>query len=167
MCQPFFFFYENGSKSGTESQKMAPKVGNERYLRGLQTGRWSKLGSYGKNRILWPKTEILGQKRHSLLNPYHVLATTGNSCSKKKVAFSQINNSLLRNFGCFFWDKTHFWPKKHFSAKPKNGYFSVIPAQTESVVILGHFFDGPDSPTKFHWKRSKIRGTYTSEVGMA
>ena len=42
------------------------------------------------------------------------------------------------------------------------GRFSVIPAQTGFVVILGHFFDGPDSSTKFRWKRSKIKGTYTS-----
>ena len=34
-----FFFYENGSNFGTESRKMAPKVGNERSLRGLRTDR--------------------------------------------------------------------------------------------------------------------------------
>ena len=33
------FFYENCCISGTESQKIVPKVGNERSLRGLQTGR--------------------------------------------------------------------------------------------------------------------------------
>ena len=43
----------------------------------------------------------------------------------------------------------------------------MIPARTRSVVLLGHFFDGPDGSTKFRWKRSKIKGTYTSEVGMA
>ena len=32
---------------------------------------------------------------------------------------------------------------------------------------LGHFYDGPDGPTKFRWKRSKIKGTYTSDWGMA
>ena len=31
----FFFFYENGHNSGTESQKIVPKVGNEQPLRGL------------------------------------------------------------------------------------------------------------------------------------
>ena len=60
----------------------------------------------------------------------------------------------------------HFQPKKHFSAERKNGRFSVIPARTESVVILGHIFDGTDGFTKFRWKRSKFKGTYTS-VGMA
>ena len=33
------FFYEKGCNLGTESQKIAPKVGNEQSLRGLQTGR--------------------------------------------------------------------------------------------------------------------------------
>ena len=43
--------------------------------------------------------------------------------------------------------KMHFLPKKHFSADRKNARFSVILARIGSVVILGHFFDGPDSPT--------------------
>ena len=32
------YFYENCCNSGTESQKIDPKVGNERPLRGLQMG---------------------------------------------------------------------------------------------------------------------------------
>ena len=54
------FFYENCCNSVTESRKIDPKVGNERPLRGLQMGRWPKLGLYGKNWIFWPKNEILG-----------------------------------------------------------------------------------------------------------
>ena len=42
------------------------------------------------------------KKKHTLLNPNHVLATTGKSCLKKKVAFSRINISILRIFGCFW-----------------------------------------------------------------
>ena len=49
----------------------------------------------------------------------------------------------------------------------KNGRFSVIGARIGSIVILGQFFDGLDSPTKFRWKRSKIKGTYTSDWGVA
>ena len=50
-------------------------------------------------------------------------------------------------------------------AKRKNGRFSVIPART--IVILGHFFDGPNNSTKFRWKQSKIKGTYTYEPTQA
>ena len=57
------FFYKNCCNSGTESEKIDPKVGNERSLRGLQMGHWPKLGSYGKNRIFGPKNEILGPKK--------------------------------------------------------------------------------------------------------
>ena len=32
------FFYENGRNSGKESRKIAPKVGSEQSLKGLQTG---------------------------------------------------------------------------------------------------------------------------------
>ena len=60
------------------------------------------LGLYGKNRIFWPKTEILGQKkRESLLYSNHVLATTEKSCSKKKGPFAQIikgGNVILGDF---------------------------------------------------------------------
>ena len=42
-----------------------------------------------------------------------------------------------------------FEAKNRFSAERKNARFSVIPARTRSVVLLGHFFDGPDGSTKF------------------
>ena len=42
-----------------------------------------------------------------------------------------------------------FWPGFRFSAKRKNGRFSVIPAGTGSVVNVGYFLGGPDGPTKF------------------
>ena len=87
--------YGKRPNPGTESRKIVPKVGNERSLQGLQTGRWPKLGSCGKNWIFWPKTKILCPKKKPLLNRHHVLATTGKSCSKKKVAFSQINISFF------------------------------------------------------------------------
>ena len=126
----------------------------------------AKNGSLTKIGVVWQKSDFLAKnrdfgpkKKRSPLQPNHVLATTGKSCSKKKVAFSQINISLLRNFGCFFWVKCIFGQKKHFSAEHKNGRFSVIPARTRSVVILGHFFDGQ--------KRSKIKGTHYSDWGMA
>ena len=105
------FFCENGHNSGMKSRKIAPKEGNEQYLRGLQTGCWPKLGSYGKKRIFGPKTEIWGQKQHPLPNGHHVLAKTGKNCSKKKVPFSKINISVLTNFGCFFGIKRPKRPK--------------------------------------------------------
>ena len=61
MGQPGFF-YENGCSSGTESRKMAPKVGNEQSLRGLQKGRcnWGHTAKIG---FFWQKNEILGPKK--------------------------------------------------------------------------------------------------------
>ena len=56
-------------------------------------GHMAKIGFFGQKPRFW------AQKKRSLLDSNHVLATTGNSCSKKKVAFSQINISLLGNFG--------------------------------------------------------------------
>ena len=45
---------------------------------------WQKLDFWTKNLSFGPK------KRDSLLDSNHVLAMTGKSCSKKKVAFAQI-----------------------------------------------------------------------------
>ena len=56
---------------------------------------WQKLDFWTKNRNFGPK------KRRSLLGANHVLATTGKSCSKKKVAFAQIikgGNVILGDF---------------------------------------------------------------------
>ena len=60
-----------------------------------------------------------------------------------------MNISLLANFGSFFGKKTDFRPVFRFSAKRKNGRFSVIPAGTGSVVNVGYFLGGLDGPTKF------------------
>ena len=53
------------------------------------------------------------------------------------------------SFWVIFWGKTHFEAKNHFSAERKNACFSVIPARTGFVVLLGHFFDGPDDSPEF------------------
>ena len=119
-------------------------------------------GRMAKIRFLGRKLIFRAKKKHSPLNSNHVLATTGQSCEKKKVPFSQINISLLQILGVFFWEKRTFGQKKHFSAERKNGHYSEIPVRTRSIVIVGHFFDGPDSPTKFCWPQSKIKGTYTN-----
>ena len=92
------FFYPNSCNSGTESRKINPKVGNERSTNGPLTKIgvvWQKSDFLAKNRNFGPK------KRHSLLYPNHVLATTEKSCSKKKGPFAQIikgGNVILGDF---------------------------------------------------------------------
>ena len=58
-------------------------------------------------------------KKRTLLNPNHVLPTTGQSCAKEKVPFSQINISLLADFGCYFGKKRIFGPFSAFWQKVK------------------------------------------------
>merc|ERR1712004_850157 len=69
---------------------------------------WQISDFSARNRDFGPK------KKRSPLNCNHVLATTRKSCSKKKVTFSQINISLIRNFGCFFGLKCIFSQKTLF-----------------------------------------------------
>ena len=102
-------------------------------------GHQRKLGAYGKNRIFGQKPRFRAQKKHTLHAGHHIKATTGKNCAKEKVPFSKINISLFSNFWVFFWEETDFWPKKQFSAERKSGHFSVILAETRSVVTVGHF----------------------------
>ena len=106
------FFYKNGCSSGTESRKWLLRWEMNDLSKGYKQsvdqnwGRVVKIGFFGQ------KLRFRAQKKHTLLSPNHVPATTGKICPQKKVASSQINISLLRNFGCFFCDKVNFWPKK-------------------------------------------------------
>ena len=93
------FFTETAVNRERKVEKIDPKVGNEPSLRGLQMGHRPKLGSYGKIGFFGQKPRFWAQKKGPLLSSNHVMATTGKSCSKKKVAFSQINISLIGNFG--------------------------------------------------------------------
>ena len=105
-------------------------------------------GGMAKIGFLSQKPRFWAEKKRSLLSPNHVLATTGKSCSKKKVAFSR-NKYQYQKLWVFFWVTMHFQPKKHFSAERKFGRFSVILARTRSVVLLGHFFYDPDGSPQF------------------
>jgi hypothetical protein len=84
-----------------------------------------------KNGVPYEKTDFRAEirifgakKKSSLFNRSHVLATTGQSCQKKKVPFSQMNISLLANFGIFFGKKQIFGP---FSAFRQNVKTAVSP----------------------------------------
>ena len=98
-----------------------------------------------KNRFQYEKTDfraeirIFGAKKNIhffVLNDNHVLAATGQSCAKEKVPFSQMNISLLADFGCYFGKKRIFSPFSTFRQSVKTaiyGHFSVILAETGSV----------------------------------
>ena len=51
-------------------------------------------------------------------------------------------------FQVFYWEKTDSLPENRVSAKCKNGRFSEILAGPRFVVNVGHFFGGPEGPTK-------------------
>ena len=57
--------------------------------------------------------------------PNLFMKTTWKSRANKRVPFSKKNIGLKQILGVW-GGKTYFWPKKYFSAKRKNGRFSVI-----------------------------------------
>ena len=94
----------------------------------------------------WSKIRIYGPKKRALLAEDHVLATTGQSCAIKKVPFSQINISLLADFGCYFGKNRIFGPFSAFRQSVKTavyGHFSVILAGTGSVYQRGSYYRWP------------------------
>ena len=50
----------------------------------------------------WPKTEILGQKKHTLFRSNHVLATTGKKLFKEKSNLFHNKYQFLKQFWVFF-----------------------------------------------------------------
>ena len=113
-------------------------------------GHQQKLGSYGKNQIFGPKNKISGPKKEHFLTLTKFWPRQGKVVQTKKYPFPKYMSVFKQSLGvCFFWKNVDFWPKKHFSAKRKSCRFSVFPAGTKSVVLVGQYFDSPDGPTKF------------------
>ena len=63
----------------------------------------------------------------------------------------------LKKFWFFFGLRPIFGQKKHFLAEHKNVRFSVIPARTWSVVLLGHFLMARTVPPSFVEIGPKLR----------
>ena len=113
-----------------------------------KNGSLTKIGSYGRNWIFGPKTEILGPRKGPTFGDLPCSGHNWKKLFKEKSAFAQIikgGNIIL----VIFWGKPILRPKTTFWPNVKNALFSAIPAQTGSVVLLGHFLDGPDGSTQF------------------
>ena len=122
--------------SSPRAKRAGPKGPCAESARAVTGRRWFS----GRNSNFW------GQKKNSLLNRNHVLARTGQSCAKEKVPFSQINISLLVDFGCYFGKKRIFGPFSAFRQSVKTavyGHFSVILAGTGSVYQRGSYYRWP------------------------
>ena len=102
--KPWFIsriFYGNSSNSGRKV-KNRPQGRKLTVMVRAKNGSLTKIGVVWQKSDFWTKNRNFGpKKRESLLGIYHVLATTGKSCSKKKVAFAQIikgGNVILGDF---------------------------------------------------------------------
>ena len=134
---------------------------------------WSRLMSLAKARI-WeiPQRSALCLHVFESKIALHFQPNTllADGALTVPVGWGKTFPNKYHSFSGFFFSfgkKTGFWPKNCFSAKRNNGRFSVILAGMRSAVIVGHFFNCPDDPTKFRRPGSKIKGTYNSEVTKA
>ena len=118
--------YEQPLTRKREVDKSIQRCGIDRLAEGYKRvideikGPTAKRGFSGRSPIFW------AQKKRSLLDRNHVLAMTGQSCAKKKVPVSQINISLLANFGRFFGKadfrpENRFWQDVKTAILPKSG----------------------------------------------
>ena len=99
----------------------------------------------------WAKIRVFGLKKHPLHNSNPVLVTTVKSCANEKVPFSQINISILANFGCFLGEKMDFWPKTRSKIKAtynndwaldQNGNKNGVAPENDPYLGNGIFFLG-------------------------
>ena len=105
---------------------MLPNAPKRPQRRGLQTNGpltkiavpYQKTDFRAENRKFWAK------KKRPLLKSDHVPATTGKSCQKKKVAFSQIINRDEPFGGCSYSEKRIFG---RFSTFRQNAKTAVSP----------------------------------------
>ena len=98
--QPFFFM-----KTAVTPERKVKKSFPRWEMNGLSEGYKQAVdqiwGRMAKNGFFGQKPRFWAQKKRSLLRIHGVLATTGKSCSKKKVAFAQIiitQNIVLGDF---------------------------------------------------------------------
>ena len=141
--------HENGRHSETKSRTLDPKVPKRNQRRGLRAPLCQKTGSHTKKRIFGPKCGFLGPKKKATFRSQPCSSHDRTKLSKEKSTLFPNEYQSFSKFRTFFWKKTDFRPVFRFSAKRKNGRFSVNPAGTGSVVIVGHFFGEPDGPNKF------------------
>ena len=141
--------HENGRNSETKSRTLDPKVPKRNQRRGLRAPLCQKTGSHTKKRIFGPKSGFLGPKKKATFYLQPCSSHDRAKLSKEKSTLFPNEYQSFSKFRNFFWKKTDFRPVFRFSAKRKNGRFSVNPAGTGSVVIVGHFFGEPDGPNKF------------------
>ena len=98
-----------------------PWLGNQESKNQFQGAKWivflratnGPLTKFiAKNGFFGSKSEFSVPIKHPLFSSNHVLATTEKSCANKKVPFSQINISVLANFGWFriFGQKNAYQP---------------------------------------------------------
>ena len=87
---------------------MAPEVGNEQSLQGLQTVSWPKLWSCGKNWIFRPKTEISGPKIHMWVPKLLLTPVKIRNFGTKTSKFCQ--NMHFGSFWAKYWHFLPIWP---------------------------------------------------------
>ena len=96
------------TKTAITQERKVEKLPPTWVMNGLSEGYKRAVDQNWGRMDFWTKERDFGPKKHSLLSSNHDLATTGKSCSKKKLPFSKIN---IRNFGCFMGIKRIFGQK--------------------------------------------------------
>ena len=133
------------------------QVLSHRLIRSAPSTDFGK-GSVAKSGITIAKTDFLGNPNfwaHSLLNSLTCSSHDRAMLCKEK-NFPNKHQSFSNFWVFILLKKTDFWPKR-ISAKRKNSRFSVIPAGTSYVVIVGHLLVARTVPPSCVDYASKLR----------
>ena len=122
-------------------------------------GHQRKSGLYGKNQIFGQKPKFWAKKKEVTFGDSPCSGHDRKKLFKEKSCLCPNNQGEKCHFwGDFFGGKTHFLGQKPlFRPKRKNARFSVIPARTGSVVLLGHFLMARTIPPSFVEIGPKLR----------
>ena len=102
------FFTKMAINRERKVQKSLPTWEMNRHTEGYKQAVDRNWGHMAIIRFVGRKPRFRAPKKSSLLKGHHVLDMTGKSCANKKVPFSKIIISHLRNIGYFFGIKRIF-----------------------------------------------------------
>ena len=120
-CRPGFFFTKTAVTREQKVEKLLPTWEMNHLSEGYKQavdqnwGRRAKIGLFGQIPRFW------AQKRILFLVLTMAWPRPEKVVQRKSALFQNKYQSLKKFWVFFFSDKTHFWPKEHFSANIKTG----------------------------------------------
>ena len=134
--KPFFFLTKTADSRKRKVEKSIRECKIDRLLEGYKRATDKIRGPIAKHGFFGPNQNFWAQKKRSLFDRNRVPTTTRQSCTKKKISFSQMNISLLFcisnlsffvfGISCVLFFKFQRDPDNRLSAAANKENFSLV-----------------------------------------